>query len=214
MPKIAPIVEGDGEVSAVPLLLRRLLYEELQAYDWTILRPKNAHGSGGLTTENGIERFIRYALLEPECDAVLVLVDSDASQGLPETEKPKDDCAPAFAKILARRISALNPPIPVVVIVARWEYEAWLLASLETLEIPTTSPYEGNVEEVRSPKGWIEARLPAGQKYRETIDQVALTSKLDIKLVEQRSRSFRRLKNALSQILEATQQKRSIITPL
>jgi hypothetical protein len=44
--------------------------------------------------------------------------------------------------------------------------------------------------------------------------QVALTSKLDIKLVEQRSRSFRRLKNALNQILEATQQKRSIVTPL
>jgi hypothetical protein len=214
MPKIAPIVEGDGEVSAVPELLRRLLYEELQSYNWGILRPKNAHGSGRLTTANGIERFVRYAMLEPECDAILVLVDLDAIYGLPEADRPADECAPALAKMLGRRIKALNPHVPVMIVVARWEYEAWFLTSLETLAIPGIDRYDGEVEAIRSPKGWIEARLPAGQKYRETIDQVVMTSKLDFTLAAQRSRSFRRLKNALRQILQAYQQKQAIVTPL
>lgn len=46
MPSIVPIVEGDGEVTALPSLLRRLLYEEFMVYDWQILHPKNAHGCG------------------------------------------------------------------------------------------------------------------------------------------------------------------------
>lgn len=214
MPSIVPIVEGDGEVTALPELLRRLLYEEFLVYDWQILRPKNAHGCGNLTAPNGIERFVRYALIEPECDAIFILIDRDAVLGLPEAERPADDCVPAFAQILVERVARLNPSIPVVIVIACWEYETWFLASLETV-IPSLGPYQGDVEALRSPKGWIERQLRSKHKqvYRETSDQVKMTYKLDLNLTEARSRSFRRLKNALAEILQAHQEGKAIVTP-
>ena len=223
MPKLVPIVEGDGEVDAVPVLLRRLLFEERQQYDWQVLKPKNAHGCGGLTTTGGIERFVRHALKEDGCSGVLVLIDGDAVRRLAKTDRPKDDCSPAFAKLLARRVQAIHPPVPVVIVVVRWEYEAWFLASVETIAgqeikghpgLVATARYYGDVESEGSPTGWIEARFPAGWKYSETQDQAPLTGLLDFGLVEQRSRSFRRLKNALQQILDAHGQGHAVVTPL
>ena len=109
MPTLIPIVEGDGEVAALPLLLRRLFQEVYQVYDVRIARPKNAHGCGNLTAPDQLERFVAYALLEPECDGVLVLIDNDAVQGLIEGNVLDEDCAPAFAQYLAARIQAMHP---------------------------------------------------------------------------------------------------------
>lgn len=223
MPKLVPVVEGDGEVEAVPVLLRRLLEEEYQVYDWQVIRPKNAHGCGNLSQPNGIERFVEFALLEPECDGVLVLIDGDAVHSLSAAERPADDCSPALAKLLARRVQAIRPRKPVVVVVARWEYEAWFLASVETIAgkeikglpgLTIGSRYEGDVESLPSPKGWIEARFPPGRKYSETRDQAPMTRMLDFDMAEARSRSFRRLKNALKQILDAYTEGQIVITPL
>lgn len=210
MPTLVPIVEGDGEVEAVPLLLRRLLHEVYKVYDVQVARPKNAHGCGRLTAPGGIERFVRYALSEPTCDGVLVLIDNDAVRGVSEL---KDNCAPALAHYLARRIRAIRPAKAVGVVVARWEYEAWFLASLETIAgqhvrgHPGLAPglvYDGDVERIHSAKGWIEQRYSSGQKYSETRDQVAMTQLLDLERVTQRSRSFRRLHHSLEEFLEAT----------
>ena len=63
MPAIIPIVEGDGDVVAVPLLLRRLL-DYYQCCDWSIGRAKKA---GGLATlKRDLGRYLRYAQLEPD----------------------------------------------------------------------------------------------------------------------------------------------------
>jgi hypothetical protein len=96
MPKIVPIVEGDGEVTAVPVLLHRMLHER-GVLELHIATPKNAHGCGNLTKVGGIERFVRYAWIEPECAAVIVIIDGDSSP-----------CALTLAKDLAKRIRCLN----------------------------------------------------------------------------------------------------------
>jgi len=218
MPKLVPIVEGDGEVKALRLLLRRLFSEVHQTCDFEVAKPKNAHGCGSLTTLNGIERFVKYALIEPDCEAVLVLIDNDAVRGLPEGQALEDDCAPALAHYLARRINAIHPNKPVVVVVARWEYEAWFLASLETVGqavgLPEDVVYEGDVESARSAKGWISRRLPPGRKYSETRDQVRMTALLDFGRIESRSPSFRRLKHALEEVVDAYLEGEVIVTPL
>lgn len=213
MPVIVPIVEGVGEVEAVPLLLRRLLQEEFARYDWQVAKPKNAHGCGNLLTPGGLEKFLQYAQLESTCAAVLVLMDGDSVEVLPPDQRPEEDCAPGFAQLLARRAAAIQPQVPVVIVVATWEYEAWFLASIETMEITGLSSYHAAMADTRSPKGWIDRHLPPGQKYLETIDQAKMTHKLDFRRVEERSRSFRRLKNALSQLLEAHRENRAIVTP-
>jgi hypothetical protein len=215
---LVPIVEGDGEVTALPLLLRRLFHEVYQVYDVRIARPKNAHGCGNLTAPDQLERFVAYALLEPECDGILVVIDNDAVQGLIEGNVLNEDCAPAFARYLATRIQAMHPTKPVAIVVARWEYEAWFLASLETVGtvvgVPEGTIYEGNVESERSAKGWIGRRFPPGQKYSETRDQTRMTAYLDLGLAAHRSRSFRRLGHTLEQLVDAYLKNELIVTPL
>ncbi len=211
MPAIVPLVEGVGEVHAVPLLLRRLLQEEFARYDWQVAKPKCAHGCGNLLAAGGLERFIQYA--QSGGAAVLVLVDGDSVEALPPGQRPAEDCAPGLAQLLAQRAAVIQPQVPVVIVVATWEYEAWFLASIETMEIAGLNRYQAEMADTRSPKGWIERHLPPGQKYLETLDQAKMTNKLDFRRVEERSRSFRRLKNALNQLLEAHSENRSVVTP-
>ena len=101
----------------------------------------------------------------------------------------------------------MHPAKPVAVVIVRWEYEAWFLASLETVGptvgLPKGTVYEGDVESEHSAKGWIERRLPPGRKYYESLDQASMTARLDLKAAARRSRSFRRLRHALEQLIDA-----------
>lgn len=74
--KIQPIVEGHGDVAALPVLLRRLVKE---AEVWAvgvgrpIRRPRH-----WLVDADGVRQAVRLALAQPDCGAVLVLLDGDA----------------------------------------------------------------------------------------------------------------------------------------
>lgn len=70
------IVEGPGEMEAVPLLVRRLLYEHLYRFDLSIKSPYIAKGNGNLTRSGGIERFLEVArrASNPLCRGMLVLL--------------------------------------------------------------------------------------------------------------------------------------------
>lgn len=204
MPKIVPIVEGPGEVEAVPSLLWKLL-REMGRYDVQVARPKNAHGCGNLTTPGGLEKFVTLAGLERDCGAVLILMDAD------------EQCPVQLAQSFAGRVQTMGVKHPVVVVIARCEYEAWFLASLPTiaatLGLPDGTEYAGDVEARTGVKGWLSGQLPAGQAYKETIDQATMTSLLDTSLARQRSRSFRRLCHAIEQALEAVDNGQVVVTP-
>ena len=209
MPKIVPVVEGQGEVAAVPILLRKLLTEQGR-YDIQIETPQNAHGSGNLTKPGGIERFVQNAWTKRDCGAVLVLVDADKQ------------CPVALAVDFSQRVFALGVRFPVVIVIAKCEYEAWFLASLETIAgvpldggyaLPTDLTYPGEVENRAGVKGWITEQFPQGRIYKETIHQASMTKILDPERVRQKSRSFRRLCHALKQAIEAIDQNLKIVTP-
>jgi len=191
MPKIVPIVEGDGELEAVPILLRRILFEHIQNFDWQVSRPKKAHSLPVLRKK--LAEYIRYAQIEPECAGILILLDLD--DGCPEEE----------ACNLAIEIRNLSPSYPVAVVMAHREYEAWFLASLETLageyDLPAGLTYEGNVEDLRGVKEWISRHMPAGKIYKETIHQPSMSRQIDLHNSSGRSRSFNRLLSAVEQIL-------------
>ncbi len=90
-------------------------------------------------------------------------------------------CSPADR---ARAIVQL--PFSVAIACAKREYEAWLLASLCTIEPGRV--YEGDPEGPRDPKGWLRRNLG----YRQTREQATYTTRLDVATVAARSRSFRR----------------------
>ena len=209
MPKIVPIVEGPGEVEAVPALLWKLLAEQGR-YDLQIETPQNAHGGGNLTRPGGIERFIQNAWTKRDCGAVLVLVDAD------------EQCPVEMAADFAQRILALGVRFPVVIAVAKCEYEAWFLASLETIAamplnggygLPAGLAYPGEVEERVGVKGWLSQQFPKDRIYKETTHQAAMTKLIDPARVRQKSHSFRRLCHALEQAVNAIDQNLRIVTP-
>ncbi len=209
MLRIVPIVEGPGEVEAVPALLWKLLVE-MGRYDIQIEIPQNAHGCGNLTKPGGIERFVQNAWTKRDCGAVLVLVDADKK------------CPVRMAADFTRRVLALGVRFPVVIVIAKCEYETWFLASLETVAgtpldggygLPVGLVYPDEVENRVGAKGWITRQLPDERIYKETIHQASMTRLLDPERVRQKSRSFRRLCHALEQAVEAIGQGLAIVTP-
>ena len=209
MPKIVPIVEGNGEAAALPKLLYRLLHKN-QRYDIHITTPKNASGCDNLKKPGGLEKFLRLAVIQADCSAILILMDADES------------CPETLARDFADRILAAGMPFPTAVVIANSAYEAWFLARLETIVgkplldgamLPSDLIFAGDIEAKRSPKDWLKAHLPAGRGWNEKEDQPAITQMMDIELAKQNSRSFRRLCHAVEEIIAAIDGGEIVVTP-
>lgn len=200
MPKLVPIVEGDGEVMAVPVLLYKLLHA-MNRYDLQVAPPKNAHGRHNLQKPNGLEKFVKHAWKERECGAIVILLDAE------------EECPVDVIKDFFKRVTALGVLHPVVIVCAKRMYETWLLASSETIGLPIESTLAKDPESVKNPKRLFNEHFPPGRIYKETEDQVAMTNKLDTALAKERSRSFRRLCHALEQAIEALDNGAKIVTP-
>jgi hypothetical protein len=208
MPEIVAIVEGAGEVASVPGLLRRIVFEH-EAWDITIGRALNANGKSNLLKPKGIEGFLRAAI-RTNPSALLIVLDADR------------DCPYELARGLATRIRTVGVRQPVAIVCAKPEFEAWFLASYETIAgrtikgepgvSPDVTPDE-DVEALSSVKWWLKRQMVDGTIYKESYHQAALTELIDIPLARTRSRSFRRLCHAVEQLIESIRDDHPIITP-
>ena len=183
---IRPIVEGHGEVRAVPQLLRRLC-TEAEAYEIQIGKPIRQKRPQ-LLREDSLRRAVRLAMLQPDCSAILILFDSD------------DDCPKELAPTLEGWAKAEAGAVPCAVVMAHREYEAWFLASIESLRgkrgIAADAEPHARPETPRDAKGQLGRRMAPGQNYSPAIDQTALTAQFDMAVAHQRCRSFRRMAKA------------------
>ena len=197
---IVPIVEGPGDMEAAPVLLRKILSEHLRSFDIAVARPKKAGGRSALDRVGGVERFIEYAAITPDCGAILVLVDAD------------DDCATEWARQISVRCNHLGINVPIAIVCAVREYEVWFLASLDSIRgnpirgsvsFMEDAVYEGDIEALSGVKEWIGHQLPPGRAYKETTDQPSMTALIDVPLAHANSRSFRRLCHAVEELRDA-----------
>ncbi len=204
--KIIAIVEGKGERDAVPGLLRRILGERRGRFDVAI--PPGMSTNGKINLINQLERFLRTALIEG-CDGILVLVDTDT-----------DDCPRDLAYSLSERAATMNLDVPVAIVCPNSEYETWLICSLSDqtsvgirgrLDIDASIAFPDNVEQIRDAKGWL--RFHSRQPYKPTSHQAALTHQIDLDLVHSRSRSFRRLCQAVDELIDAIAAEIAPVTP-
>jgi hypothetical protein len=163
--KIQPIVEGQGEVAAFPVLLRRLR-DTAQAFTLEVAKPIRRHRPQ-LVHEASLKDAISLALLTPELGGIVVLFDGD------------DDCPAQLGPTLRTWAEAAAGPVPCEVVIAHREYETWFLAGMD--------PPVPQVESIRDAKG----RLFEG--YIPTVDQASLSATFDMARSHARSRSFRRL---------------------
>ena len=184
---IQPIVEGDGEVAAVPVLLRRLL-PELGVYlevGYPVLRNRS-----DFMQDQRFNLASQIASVKPGVQAILVLFDAD------------DDCARDCVPNLRTWAGAVVAHLPCAIVLARREYEAWLLAAVESLRgqrgIVASAAYEADPEARRDAKRDLR-RLTERGSYSPTADQAALTATFDLSTAYRRCSSFQKLAAWVSQ---------------
>ncbi|MBN1349976.1 DUF4276 family protein [candidate division KSB1 bacterium] len=204
MPKIVPLVEGPGDIAAVPNLLYKILHWK-QLWTWQVARPKQVRGLGAL--KKRLSDFLKYAEKDAEEGGILILCDLD------------DDCPKNAAYDLALQIEALALSCPVAIVFAHREYEAWFLASIARIAeqhnlFQSNIRFQGDVEEIRDPKGWLTKQMPVGRIYKETIHQDIFTSSLDLEETLRKSRSFRRLCHSIEGLVQmSAKDKRGQVKP-
>jgi hypothetical protein len=187
---IQPIVEGQGDEAAVPVLLRRLR-DEAEAWGLDVGRPHRRRRTE-LVKKDSLQTAVRLAALGQDCAAILVLFDAD------------NDCPKELAPTLEKWAQEAAGTRPCAVVMANREYEAWFLASVEALRgaaaILPDAVSHPDPESPRDAKGELERRMPHAASYSPTVDQVRLTAHLDLEIVYRRSRSFRKLVHAFGEL--------------
>ena len=190
MPSLIALVEGDGEVAAVPGLLTAVL-RHLGRHGWYVgeRRPAKVHSLSAFRKH--LASHAGYLRIKNP-GGVLVLLDLD------------DGCPKAEALQLADELRPHGLPFPVAVVLAHREYEAWFLASLRTIapdtDLRSDAAFEGDPEGPRDCKAPLTGFMPPGKTYRPTTHQAEYTRLLDFDLTAERSRSFRRLLHAVDEL--------------
>lgn len=191
-PTIASIVEGDGEVPALPKLLHRIAAEHGVS---GLLTPNPMRiPRGKITIAGGIERSVAAAALRVSGKGgVLVLLDAD------------DDCPAEYGPVLLGRAKGARPDKSVSVVLANREFEAWFLAAAPSLAgqfgFPSEFARPKNPELPRDCKGLLTRARPKGQPYKETVDQAPLASAFDLKMARDYSDSFDKFYREVSRLL-------------
>jgi hypothetical protein len=223
MRRLILFVEGEGEADAVPTLVKRLLKEKGEWYDILLDDSPFRVGSVDKLVKEDFrdwKRFLGASLKRPNVGGVLLILDGDIAK-----VGGKEFCAAAVAKSLA--VAAIpvgaGETFSVAVVVARQEYETWLIAGVASLagqrlpdgrliERNAKAP-EGDLEaSPRDAKGWLRAIVDGG--YKPTRDQAALTRLVDLQVIRDRNlRSFQRFESAVSSLIEAIRSNAPIASP-
>lgn len=184
------IVEGHGDVASFPDLAGKIAgWLGIACY---VVNPIRCGGWTRLKRPNGLETLVRLAATRPGCERIVIAVDLD--DGCPVQE---------FANILQRKVQIeqqVQKSIEICFVVR--EFEAWFLASLDSLAagIPEygwieTEPVDGH-HTLRDAKGRLRSCMTS--EYGEATDQGVLVRGIDPPTLYERDRSFRRLVRALS----------------
>lgn len=188
--RIVSIVEGHGDVEALPVLIRRIIVDEGVRVEKPIRLSRGLFRDG---TE--FSRMIDLAARKTQGNGV-VLILADADDDCPAEKGPE-------LLAIARRI---HPDTIFRVVLANREFESWFLAGADSLagrrSLPPDLGSPENIESIRDAKGWLERRMSSG-KYTETVDQPAFASLFDMAEAERRSDSFAKLMRDIRSALPA-----------
>ena len=174
--KIAAIVEGHGECEAVPILIRRIARDIDPGFVPNVLQPLRV-SVNKLLKEGEIERSITFTARKLQGrGGIIVIVDCDWDNGCPAKDGPA----------LLKRAKTARNDLPISVILAKKEFEAWFLAAAESLRgkkgLPNDLEPPEDPESIRGAKEWLSDRMLPSKSYTETTDQPALTAEFDMNI--------------------------------
>ena len=161
--QIRCIVEGHGEVDAVPILIQRIA-ERLDP-GLPIFPPRPIRVSRNQVVKVGeLERVVELAARKISGQgAIFILLDSD------------NDCPAELGPELLYRARQVRRDLPMAVVLAKREFEAWFLAAAESLR-----GYKGlknNLQPPNNPEGIGGAKEWLSQR---TADQPGFTNCFDL----------------------------------
>ncbi len=170
-PLIVPIVEGHGEVEALPLLIRRI-FDAFRPGVYPIVNPPSRVKVGTfLKDQDYFKKYIELAAAKAAQGEGMVLILLDCEGDCPGTLGPR----------LLADAQAICGDIRCAIALAHREYETWFLAAAESLRgcaglsdqlLPPASP-----ESIRGAKEWLGRHMPVS--YDPIIHQAKMTARFD-----------------------------------
>ena len=201
--QIGCIVEGHGEVEAVPVLIRRVaanLYPEL-----AVIVPRPIRISKNkLLQAGGLEQWVEVVSVRVGAQgAIFVILDSD------------DDCPAELGPELLHRALQVQTGLPVAVVLAKCEFEAWFLAAAESLRgqrgLDANIHPPNDPEAIRGAKEWLSFQMEGSRTYSETHDQPAFAALFDFEQARQAD-SFDKCYRDIVRLLEELQKASELIS--
>lgn len=193
--RVVCIVEGYGEVDAVPIVVRRVI-QDIDPTTHVHIPNAIRIPRSKILRPGELERAVELAAQKVAGDGgILILLDSDT------------DCPAQRGPELLARATAARSDIPIGVVLAVREFEAWFIAAAESLrgcrDLPQDITAPPNVEEIQGAKEWLSRRMPPGRAYSETLDQPALAARFDLQAAR-RLDSFDKFYREVAKLLAST----------
>lgn len=182
MIRFVPIVEGHGDVRAVPVLIRRIVAHEYPGARLEVSPPIRKPRDQLIRKEDVLERALKLAALRAgEDGAILLLIDAD--------DDPPCQLGPALLK----RVAEIVPHVDHAVVLAARDYECWFAAGVCSL-----AGTFGLADDLAPPpepdavhgKTWLKRQMRPEHAYSETVDQRELTRAFSLEEAKSRSPSF------------------------
>jgi hypothetical protein len=217
MRRLVLLVEGAGDVKAVPSLVGELLTklpDELQGHLFLDNAPMRVGGIHQITgrRQGDLLRHLGNAAKRPKprLGAALLVLDGDSDR-----VEGRPFCAVEVARTIAQRATAAGAGtiFSFATVFLRQEYESLLIAvanQLPGLKAGLALP-PAPEEAPRSAKGWLEEHLIDG--YNPTDRQFELTRAVRDWTPVRTLRCFRRLEHALAELASAAATDQHVVSP-
>jgi hypothetical protein len=190
--RIACVVEGHGDLEAVPIAVQRVAHHAAPELVVQVSAPLRTPKSR-LIRPGELERAVNFAALRiRHRGAVLVVLDSD------------DDCPATVGPQLLARASRAAGETPVAVVLAKSEFESWFVAAAESLAgwvgLPGGLQAPADPENIRGAKEWLTGRMEGTRSYSTTLDQPVLARVFDLDRAL-RADSFAKFRREIARLL-------------
>ncbi len=190
---IASVVEGHGEVAALPILLRRIAGELVDPLVHVTVTTPHRLPSQQMRDPARLNPVLRVqAARISGAGGVLLLRDGD-DKGIDCPVRLAEDLREAAGTVAAR----------VEVVIARHEFESWLLAGIDSLRdhpvVRSDAMAPSDPEGRRGAAEMLQAQLT--ESYKKTLHPAKFCALIDLVAVYERSRSFRRMVHAVDLLM-------------
>ncbi|MBB4504592.1 DUF4276 family protein [Rhizobium leguminosarum] len=200
---VFPIVEGQGDERAIPVLIRNLLNNRFEHYEVEVLHPyrmpkgKMKQASEWPPVSTLVFNRLSERVVAPaDKGLVLVMCDSD------------DDCPVELKATIQQNVAVSPDKIELHFVAPLREYETWLLSAVQSFaghqDCVDPIPNVGDLDQIRDAKGYFERHILKPKRfYSETVDQAKFSSILDFSIFpEDNCRSLKRFVDIFARILQ------------